>query len=100
MAQAAPAPLRERPQWNGDVLTYSASYTVDITYRCARRCGYCEYRADTGGLVPLTTIDTQLDEAVRVGAREVLIMSGEQPWLLPDLGLRDEADFVARVAEV
>jgi len=97
---ALPAPLRPLPRWTGDVLTFSASYTVDVTYRCAKRCGYCEYRSDTGGLVPWETIDAQLDEAARLGGRELLVMSGEQPWLLPDLELRDEAEFVERVVEV
>ena len=82
------------------MLTYSASYTVDVTYRCAKRCGYCEYRTDEGGLVDWATIDAQLEEAARLGGREVLIMSGEQPWLLPDLDLRDEAVFVDRVIEI
>ena len=92
--------IKPRPKWTADVLTYSPSYTVDVTYRCARRCGYCEYRSDEGGLIPEATIDAQLDDAVRLGAREVLIMSGEQPWLLPDLGLAGEADFVARVVDI
>jgi 7,8-didemethyl-8-hydroxy-5-deazariboflavin synthase CofH subunit/7,8-didemethyl-8-hydroxy-5-deazariboflavin synthase CofG subunit len=100
MAEAPPAPARPRPRWTTDVLTFSASYTVDVTYRCAKRCGYCEYRTDSGDLVPWQTIDTQLDEAARLGGREVLIMSGEQPWLLPDLDLRDEAEFVDRVIEI
>ena len=39
-------------------------------------------------------------ESQRSDRREVLIMSGEQVWLLPDLGLAGEADFVERVADV
>jgi 7,8-didemethyl-8-hydroxy-5-deazariboflavin synthase CofH subunit/7,8-didemethyl-8-hydroxy-5-deazariboflavin synthase CofG subunit len=97
---ALPAPLRPLPRWTSDVLTYSASYTVDVTYRCAKRCGYCEYRADEGGLIPWDTIDSQLAEAEHLGGREILVMSGEQPWLLPDLQITDEAAFVDRVIEV
>jgi 7,8-didemethyl-8-hydroxy-5-deazariboflavin synthase CofH subunit/7,8-didemethyl-8-hydroxy-5-deazariboflavin synthase CofG subunit len=100
MTEAAPAAVRTRPQWNRDVLTFSASYTVDVTYRCAKRCGYCEYRSDSGGLVEWEVIDAQLAEAARLGGREVLVMSGEQVWLLPDLGLADEAAFVERVVEI
>ncbi|HEY6380165.1 MAG TPA: 5-amino-6-(D-ribitylamino)uracil--L-tyrosine 4-hydroxyphenyl transferase CofH [Candidatus Dormibacteraeota bacterium] len=94
------AAVRPRPVWHDRVLTYSASYTVDVTHRCAKRCGYCEYRSDGGGLIPWETIDAQLDEAARLGVREVLVMSGEQPWLLPGVGVGGEADFVARVAEI
>ncbi|HET9050973.1 MAG TPA: 5-amino-6-(D-ribitylamino)uracil--L-tyrosine 4-hydroxyphenyl transferase CofH [Candidatus Dormibacteraeota bacterium] len=100
MATVALTGLRPRPVWDARVLTYSPSYTVDVTHRCAKRCGYCEYRADDGGLVAWETVDAQLDEAARTGAREVLVMSGEQPWRLPDLGLRDEAAFVDRVVEI
>jgi FO synthase len=94
------AAVRPWPAWRTEVLTYSASYTVDVTYRCAKRCGYCEYRSDSGGLVPWRTIDAHLDEAARLGGREVLVMSGEQVWLLPDLALPDEAAFVDRVVEI
>lgn len=94
------AAVRPRPHWDDRILTFSRSYTVDVTYRCAKRCGYCVYRRDHGGLVSLEHIEAQLDDALRHGAREVLIMSGEQPWLLFDLGLRDEADFVRRVVEI
>jgi len=94
------APLKPRPEWFDRVLTYSPSYTVDVTYRCAKRCGYCVYRTDEGGLIPWETIDAQLSQAVACRAREILIMSGEQPWLIPELGLGDEAAFVERVAEI
>ena len=92
--------LPGRPEWDARVLTWSASYTVDVTYRCAKRCGYCEYRTDTGGLVTMERVEEQLAEAVALGCRELLVMSGEEPWLLPDLGLADEAAFTARVIEI
>lgn len=97
---APPRPVRQRPVWSRDILTYSASYTVDVTYRCAKRCGYCEYRSDSGGLVSWERIDEQLAEAAALGGREVLVMSGEQVWLLPDLALAGEAAFVDRVVEI
>ncbi len=91
---------RHHPSYEPNYLTFSRSYTVDLTYRCFRRCGYCEYRKDEGGLVALDRVDTQLDEAAKLGCREVLIMSGEQPWRLPGLGLASEADFVDFAIEV
>ena len=91
---------RHQPQYQDRYITYSRSYTVDVTYRCYRRCGYCEYRRDQGGLVPFEEIDRQIEEAARLGCRELLIMSGEQPWRLPDLGLRGEEAFVDRVIEI
>ncbi len=99
-----PAPAgvatRHRPEYDRSYLTFSRSYTLDITYRCYRRCGYCEYRQDQGGLIGLEEVDRRLDEAAALGGREVLVMSGERPWLLPDLALGGEAEFVELVVEV
>ncbi|HUY97952.1 MAG TPA: 5-amino-6-(D-ribitylamino)uracil--L-tyrosine 4-hydroxyphenyl transferase CofH [Verrucomicrobiae bacterium] len=91
---------RHAPSYQDRCLTYSRSYTVDVTTRCAKRCGYCEYRTDQGQLMPWAEVDRLLDEAARLQCREVLIMSGEEPWRLPDLGLADEGAYVDRVIEV
>jgi len=49
-ASASPGP--PMPVWDTDrLVTYSRSVTVDLTYRCFARCGYCEYRSDEGGLI-------------------------------------------------
>jgi 7,8-didemethyl-8-hydroxy-5-deazariboflavin synthase CofH subunit/7,8-didemethyl-8-hydroxy-5-deazariboflavin synthase CofG subunit len=80
------------PSWDTDrLVTYSRSITVDLTHRCLARCGYCEYRKDEGGLVSLDEVDGLLDRAVAGRCREVLVMSGERPWDLPDV-----ADELAR----
>jgi FO synthase subunit 2 len=91
---------RNQPDYHAQYLTFSRSYTVDVTYRCFRRCGYCEYRQDEGGLITLAEVDHHLDQAQRLGCREVLVMAGEQPWRLPDLELADEAAFVDLVEEI
>ncbi|HEY8739112.1 MAG TPA: 7,8-didemethyl-8-hydroxy-5-deazariboflavin synthase subunit CofH [Candidatus Dormibacteraeota bacterium] len=79
-------PVVATPEWDTErLVTYGRSITVDLTYRCLARCGYCEYRTDAGHLVGLDDVDTLLDRAVRAGCREVLVMSGERPWDLPDI---------------
>ncbi|MHB8394988.1 MAG: 5-amino-6-(D-ribitylamino)uracil--L-tyrosine 4-hydroxyphenyl transferase CofH [Candidatus Dormibacteria bacterium] len=91
---------RHHPDYHDRYLTFSRSYTLDVTYRCYRRCGYCEYRQDHGDLVSWEEVDRQLEEAASLRSRELLIMSGEQPWRLPDLGLSGESEFVERVIEI
>ena len=91
---------RHQPEYHANYLTFSRSYTVDVTYRCFRRCGYCEYRTDEGGLITVAEVEHHLDQARRLGCREILIMAGEQPWRLPDLGLADEEAFVDLVEDI
>ncbi len=91
---------RHHPDYHDRYLTFSRSYTLDVTYRCYRRCGYCEYRQDHGDLISWEEVDRRLQEAASLGCRELLIMSGEQPWRLPDLGLAGEPEFVDRVVEI
>ncbi|MDA8329657.1 MAG: 7,8-didemethyl-8-hydroxy-5-deazariboflavin synthase subunit CofH [Candidatus Dormibacteraeota bacterium] len=100
MPVAAGVATRHNPEYDNRYLTFSRSYTIDVTYRCFRRCGYCEYRQDRGGLISSDEVDSQLDEAVLLRSREILIMSGEQPWRLPDLHLEGEGEFVDRVVEI
>jgi 7,8-didemethyl-8-hydroxy-5-deazariboflavin synthase CofH subunit/7,8-didemethyl-8-hydroxy-5-deazariboflavin synthase CofG subunit len=85
------------PHWDTEhLVTYSRSITVDLTYRCMARCGYCEYRADDGHLLSLDDADRLLDRGVRAGCREVLIMSGERPWDLPDIAAELAARYPSR----
>jgi 7,8-didemethyl-8-hydroxy-5-deazariboflavin synthase CofH subunit/7,8-didemethyl-8-hydroxy-5-deazariboflavin synthase CofG subunit len=94
------AATRNFPEYRTACLTFSRSYTVDVTHRCFRRCGYCEYRQVAGGLITLAEVDHHLEQAARLRCREVLVMSGEQPWRLPDLGLAGEEAFVDLVEEI
>ncbi|HEV3232806.1 MAG TPA: 7,8-didemethyl-8-hydroxy-5-deazariboflavin synthase subunit CofH [Candidatus Dormibacteraeota bacterium] len=87
------------PDWATDrLVTYSRSITVDLTYRCLARCGYCEYRQDEGGLISDAEVERLLDAAVAGRCREVLIMAGERPWDLPDVAQELFRRFPARVA--
>ena len=76
------------PQWaTDDLVTYSRSLTVDLTYRCLARCGYCEYRQDSGHLVAMVEVERLLDRAVAGRCREILVMSGERPWEIEDIAI-------------
>jgi 7,8-didemethyl-8-hydroxy-5-deazariboflavin synthase CofH subunit/7,8-didemethyl-8-hydroxy-5-deazariboflavin synthase CofG subunit len=75
------------------LVTYSRSITVDLTYRCLARCGYCEYRKDAGGLIAMDEVARLLDRAGEGRCREVLIMAGEKPWELPDVASELQARY-------
>src|SRR4030081_380067 len=84
--EASSAPAPPIPNWDTDrLVTYSRSITIDLTYRCLARCGYCEYRTDEGGLIAAAEVDRLLDRAVETDCREVLVMAGERPWDLADV---------------
>ncbi|HXA41790.1 MAG TPA: 7,8-didemethyl-8-hydroxy-5-deazariboflavin synthase subunit CofH [Candidatus Solibacter sp.] len=93
-ASAAP-PM---PRWDTDrLVTFSRSVTVDLTYRCLARCGYCEYRSDEGGLISPAEVERLLDLGESRHCREVLVMAGERPWDLPDVAKALAARFPDRV---
>ena len=96
-AEASPFPGQPMPTWDTDrLVTYSRSVTVDLTYRCLARCGYCEYRKDEGGLVTMAVVERLLDRAIESDCREVLVMSGERPWVLTDVAEALAARFPER----
>ena len=86
IASAAAPEAQPLPRWDTDrVVTYSRSLTIDLTYRCLARCGYCEYRKDDGHLVAWTEVGRLLDRAVDGHCREILVMSGERPWDIDEI---------------
>jgi FO synthase len=94
-ASASPGP--PMPAWDTDrLVTYSRSVTVDLTYRCLARCGYCEYRSDEGGLISPAELGRLLDLGEANRCREVLVMAGERPWDLSDVAAALAERFPAR----
>jgi len=49
------------------------------------RCGYCEYRKDSGHLVEMAEVERLLDRAVAGRCREILVMSGERAWEIEEI---------------
>ncbi|GAC1582458.1 MAG: hypothetical protein NVS3B24_20540 [Candidatus Dormibacteria bacterium] len=87
-ASAAVPGAVDVPRWDTDhLVTYSRSFTIDLTYRCLARCGYCEYRKDSGHLVSWEEVERLLELGVSGRCREVLVMSGERPWDIPEVGV-------------
>ena len=98
--EASSATAPPMPSWDTDrLVTYSRSITIDLTYRCLARCGYCEYRKDEGGLVTAAEVERLLDRAVETDCREVLVMAGERPWELADVAAALGERFPQRVTD-
>ncbi|MEM6883976.1 MAG: 5-amino-6-(D-ribitylamino)uracil--L-tyrosine 4-hydroxyphenyl transferase CofH [Verrucomicrobiota bacterium] len=87
-------------------VTYSPSLTITLTHDCPWHCRYCGFRSDSDGLISDQNIESKLEQAVRLGVREVLLISGERPNTLPHIrrelrrrGYTDFIDFACSVAE-
>jgi len=66
--------------FNKHTVTYSPSWTLIPTHYCRNACGYCVFVERKGAraqLLSLAQAQTEIEEARRAGATELLIMSGE-----------------------
>src|SRR5258708_24915943 len=85
------------PSWDSDrLVTFSRSVTLDLTYRCLARCGYCEYRSDEGGLISPAEIERLLNLGQAKHCRAALVISGERPCLLPRVSQALALSFPSR----
>jgi FO synthase len=67
----------------GGPLSWSPSLTITLTYACPWHCRYCGFRRDGAGLVSEAEVEAALDRAQKLGAYEVLLISGEAPDSMP-----------------
>lgn len=62
------------------IITYSPSWTLIPTHWCRNACGYCVFVQRTGAASPLLSpadARAEIERAVKAGACELLMMSGE-----------------------
>ena len=83
----------------GRFITFSRSMTIPLTYTCHNRCSYCGFREEGDKIRPLDEIIEILRQAKNSSCREILLMSGEQPWLEPNFPL-PEPEFINYVYHV
>jgi len=85
-------------------VTFSPSLTVTLTHDCPWRCRYCGFRTDKEGLISDTSLHQKRRRARAVGAREILLISGERPDSLPhirhELKTRGFPSFIAFASSV
>jgi 7,8-didemethyl-8-hydroxy-5-deazariboflavin synthase CofG subunit len=92
-------PMPPPPPTLSQPLTYSKSITLTLTHDCPWHCSYCGFRSDGEGLLSDEHLAKLLAQARQQGAREALLISGENPAQLPhirqELTQRGFVDFIA-----
>jgi FO synthase len=87
-------------------VTYSRNFTVSLSRTCRCYCKYCAFATHKAHLYSPEEVEGLLDEAVKRRAKELLVLTGEQPevnadvrrWL-HDLGHEDFVSYVVWTCE-
>ncbi len=82
-------------------VTFSRNYTISLSRTCRCYCKYCAFATRKPHLHSPAAVERMLDEAVRRGAKELLVLTGEAPDEHPEVlrrlrswGHRDFLDYV------
>ncbi len=83
-------------------VTFSRNYTVSLSRTCRCYCKYCAFATHQAHLYDPEEVEGLLDEAVKRNAKELLVLTGEQPEVNPEVARRLESygheDFTSYVA--
>jgi len=83
-------------------VTYSRNFTLSLSRTCRCYCKYCAFATHRAHLYAPDEVEGLLDDAAKRGAKELLLLTGEQPEVNPVVAARLEsyghADFTAYVA--
>ena len=82
-------------------VTFSRNYTLSLSRTCRCYCKYCAFATHRAHLHPPEEVERMLDDAARRGSKELLVLTGEQPEVNPEVAerLRDygHEDFTSYV---
>ncbi|WP_210491453.1 5-amino-6-(D-ribitylamino)uracil--L-tyrosine 4-hydroxyphenyl transferase CofH [Patulibacter sp. SYSU D01012] len=82
-------------------VTFSRNHTLSLSRTCSAVCKYCAFSTRKFHLHTPQEVERELDEAVKRRAKELLILTGEEPDSHPEVRRQLEAwgfaDFVAYV---
>src|SRR5919197_1933685 len=85
-------------------VTFSRNYTLSLSRTCRCYCNYCAFATHAPHLYSPDEVERMLDDALRRGAKELLVLTGERPEAHPQVAARLEelghADFTSYVAGV
>jgi len=83
-------------------VTFSRNFTLSLSRTCRCYCKYCSFATHRAHLYAPDEVERMLDDAVRRGVKELLVLTGERPEVNPEvarrLGEYGHADFTSYVA--
>ena len=83
-------------------VTFSRNYTLSLSRTCRCYCKYCSFATHRAHLYAPDEVEHLLEEAVRRGAKELLVLTGEKPEVNAEVAARlreyGHADFTSYVA--
>ncbi|MGI8804598.1 MAG: 5-amino-6-(D-ribitylamino)uracil--L-tyrosine 4-hydroxyphenyl transferase CofH [Thermoleophilaceae bacterium] len=87
-------------------VTFSRNYTISLSRTCRCYCKYCSFATRKAHLHAPGEVDRMLEEAIRRGAKELLVLTGERPEVnaevssrLADYGHEDFTSYVVWTCE-
>src|ERR671936_2266834 len=69
-------------------VTFSRNYTLSLSRTCRCYCKYCAFATHQAHLYAPEEVERQLDDAVRRGCKELLVLTGEKPEVNADVARR------------
>ena len=83
-------------------VTFSRNFTLSLSRTCRCYCKYCAFATHRAHLYSPDEVERLLDDAVRRGAKELLVLTGEKPEVNAEVASRLESygheDFTSYVA--
>ena len=83
-------------------VTFSRNFTLSLSRTCRCYCKYCAFATHRAHLYAPDEVEKMLDDAARRGVKELLVLTGEQPEVHPEVAERlrsyGHEDFVSYVA--
>src|SRR5947209_2480835 len=87
-------------------LTFSRNYTISLSRTCQCCCKYCSFATHRAHLYSPDEVERMLDDALRRNAKELLVLTGENPEVNAEVAARLESyghssftDYVAWTCE-
>ncbi len=69
-------------------VTFSRNYTLSLSRSCQCYCKYCAFATHRAHIHDPDEVERRLDEAVRRNGKELLVLTGERPEIIPEVAER------------